>query len=366
MAQGFLQVPGVDYFDMFAPIAKLPSIQLVLAMADAEDLELHLIDIKGAYLTGKLMGCEVILMQQPPGSENLVCQLQKTMYGLKQSGRCWYQKLVEIMLTHLGFSQCDVDQAIFFRCEEWALIVDTNIQLTTVQSPSTTAKIAQMHDIPYHKAVRLLMYAALRTRPDIAFAVQTVSRFLTKPGPAHWEAVKRIFRYLKGSMELWLSYRMAKMDLTEYTDADGSMAEDRHAISGYVFLIHSSAISWSAKQQEIIALSMTEAEYVTITHASKEALWLHSLLFQIFNFDLNSTTLFSDNKSAIELMKDHQYHSRTKHIDIRFHFIQYIVEDGSICLIYCPMDDMIADALTKALPSMKAKHFASQFGLMAP
>ena len=145
------------------------------------------------------------------------------------------------------------------------------------------------------------------------------------------------------------------------------MAEDGHEISGYGFLIHrAGAVSWSAKRQEIIALSTTEAEYVAITHASKEALWLHSLLSQIFNFDLDSTTLFSDNKSAIELTKDHQYHARTKHIDIRFHFIRYIVEDGSIRLIYCPTDDMITDALTKALPSMKAKHFASQFGLMAP
>ena len=89
------------------------------------------------------------------------------------------------------------------------------------------------------------------------------------------------------------------MKLTGYTDADGSMSEDRHAISGYAFLIHGGAVSWSANRQEIIALSTTEAEYVAITHATKEALWLHSLILQLFNLDLNSTTLFSDNKSAI-------------------------------------------------------------------
>src|ERR1700735_3486515 len=108
------------------------------------------------------------------------------------------------------------------------------------------------------------MYAVLGTRPDIAFAVQTVPRFSTKPGPAHWEAVKQIFRYLKGTSDLWLSYGMKNMKLTGYTDADGSMAEDRHAISGYAFLTHSGAVSWSAKWQEIIALSTTEAEYVAI------------------------------------------------------------------------------------------------------
>ena len=156
---------------------------------------------------------------------------------------------------------------------------------------------------------------------------------------------------------------MTKMKLTGYTDADGSMAEDRHAISGYAFLIHGGAVSWSAKRQEIIALSTTEAEYVAITHAAKEALWLRSLILQLFELKLDSTTLFSDNQSAIELTKDHQYHARLKHIDICFHFIPYIVEDGSIRLIYCPTNDMIADTLTKALPSAKVKHFAAEFGL---
>ena len=241
--------------------------------------------------------------------------------------------------------------------------MDTSIWLTTAQSPSTTADFAQMHDIPYREAVGSLMYAALGTCPDIAFVVQTVSQFSTKPGPAHWEAVKRIFRYLKGTTELWLSYGMKKMELTGYSDADGNMAEDRHAISGYAFLIHGGTISWSAKRQDIIALSTTEAEYVAITHAAKEAIWLRLLIFQLFQLKLEPTTLFSDNKSAIELTKDHQYHPHTKHIDIRFHFIHYIVEDSSIRLIYCPTNDMIADTLTKALPSTKVNHFASEFGL---
>ena len=121
--------------------------------------------------------------------------------------------------------------------------MDTNVRLTTTQSPSTMAEFAQMHDIPYREAVGSLIYAALGTRPDIAFAIQTVSRFSTKPGPAHWEAVKRIFRYLKGTSELWLSYGMKNGKLTGYTDADGSMAEDRHVISRYAFLIHGGAVS---------------------------------------------------------------------------------------------------------------------------
>ena len=220
-----------------------------------------------------------------------------------------------------------------------------------------------MRNVPYREAVGLLMYAALGTRPDIAFAVQTVSCFSIRPGIAHWEAVKKIFRYLKGTKNLWLTYGGGKKEVIGYADADGSMAEDRHVISGYTFLLNGGAVSWSAKRQEIIALSTTEAEYVAATHAAKEALWLRSFISQIFDVEISPLTLFSDNQSAIALTQDHQYHARTKHIDIRFHFIRWIIEEGKLKLIYCPTHNMVADTLTKVLPSAKVKHFASELGL---
>jgi hypothetical protein len=135
---------------------------------------------------------------------------------------------------------------------------------------------------------------------------------------------------------------------------------------GYAFLIDGGAVSWNSKQQEIIVLSTTEGEYVAATHAAKEAIWLRSFTSEVFGTTLEPTTIFSDNKSAIALSKDHQYHARTKHIDIRYHFIRWIIEDGQIRLIYCPTEDMLADTLTKPLPNVKAKHFASEMGLRAP
>ena len=120
---------------------------------------------------------------------------------------------------------------------------------------------------------------------------------------------------------------------------------------------------WNSKQQEIIVLSTTEGEYVAATQAAKEALWLRSFTNDVFGLELAPTALFSDNKSAIALSKDHQYHARTKHIDIRFHFIRWIIENGAIRLIYCPTEDMLTDTLTKPLPSVKEKHFASELGL---
>src|SRR5271168_2704740 len=453
VAQGFSQVPGVDYFDTFAPVARLASIRTVLAFAAAEDYETGQIDIKGAYLNGELTSDEVIFMRQPPGYEEVgadgrkrVMRLRKTLYGLKQAGRRWYHKLVEIM-SKLGFSRCGGDQAVFFRrCEttnvllivlvhvddcsivgktkaliarfkveiakfveitdmgelHWILGIevrrireerkillsqksyidsilrrynfddlkpvstpmDPNTRLTSAQSPSTTEELGAMRNIPYHEAVGSLMYATLGTRPDICFAVQTVSRFNSKPGLAHWEAVKRIFRYLKGTKELWLGYGGVARELVGFVDADGSMGEDRRAISGYAFIINGGAVSWSAKRQEIISLSTTESEYGAATYAAKEALWLRQLILQLFGILLPATPLFCDNQSAIALAKEHQYHARTKHIDVRFHFIRWIIEDGKLRLIYCPTDEMVADVLTKALVSTKVKHFASELGLV--
>ena len=423
-------------------------IRTVLAIAAAENLKIHQIDIKGAYLNGELTNDEKIYMKQPPGypvSSNLgeVCRLKKSLYGLKQAGRRWYQKLVEIM-EKLGFKRCDVDQAVFYRRMGSTLIIvlvhvddctiagtsislilrfkieiakyvtitdlgelhwilgievkcvrerrtihlsqrsyinsmlrrygfedlkpvslpmEASIRLTSAQSPTTTQQIAHMRNIPYQEAVGSLTYVSLGTRPDITYAVQTVSRFSKNPEEAHWEAVKRIFRYLKGTKEFWLTYGGPQKELKGYADADGSMAEDRHVISGYAFLLRGGAISWAAKRQEIVSLSTTESEYVAVTHASKEAIWLQSLITQLFNIQLQPTTLFSDNQSAIVLTMDHQYHPRTKHIDIWFHFIQWIIDKGSIRLIYCPTEDMLADSLTKALPSPKVKHFATELGL---
>jgi len=162
-----------------------------------------------------------------------------------------------------------------------------------------------------------------------------------------------------------LSYGGDGKELTGYADADGNMPEDRHTISGYAFLLHGGAVSWTTKRQEIISLSTMESEYVAATYTAKEALWLRSLISQIFDTTLTLTMLFSDNQSAIALTKDHQYHTRTKHIDIRFHFIRWIIENGTLQLIYCPTDNMVADTLMKALPSPKVKHFAAELGLVS-
>ena len=241
--------------------------------------------------------------------------------------------------------------------------MEPSTKLHSGQSPSTGTEFTAMRHIPYREAIGSLMYASLGTHPDISYAVTTVSRFSSNPRPAHWDAVRRIYHYLLGTKDLKLTFGGVEKVLVGYADADGSMGEDRQAISGYVFLIDGGAVSWSSKCQEIISLSTTKSEYMAATHAAKEALWLHSFIGELFTPLAESITLFSDNQSAIALTKDHQYHARTKHIDIRFHFIHWIIEEGKLCLIYCPTANMVADTLMKALPSPKVKHFAVELGL---
>jgi len=389
-------------------------------------------------------------MCQLPGYADLnyphwVCHLRKTLYGLKQSGCRWYQQLVEILVTKLGFKQCEVDQAVFIKQEGMSLMIivvhvddctitattltlitaikcelsrfvevtdlgelhwllgievtqnreectlallqqtyidailhhfnfnelkpismpmEPSMKLSTSQLLSTTAEYAAMQNILYQKAVGSLMYAVPRTWPDILYAVSQVSHFSSNHGQVHWDTIWQIYRHLLGMKNLQLIYGGGEKELARYTDTDGSVMEDHCAISGYAFLIDGGAISWSSKHQEIVSLSMTESEYVGVTHATKEALWLCMLTSSLFTPLLQPTTLFSDNQSAIALVKDHQYHTCTKHIiDVHFHFIRWIIDDSKIQLIYCPTGDMVTNIFTKALPLLKVKHFTVELGL---
>ena len=196
--------------------------------------------------------------------------------------------------------------------------------------------------------------------------MSVLSHYLNNPGLVHWAAVKRVFAYLAGTVNLALMFGGTELDLEGYTDADGSMDEDRKAMSGYAFLMDGGVVLWNAKKQEIIALSTTEAEYVAATHAAKEGLWLCTFMNQVFGEVTGPLTLHLDNQSVIVLTRDHQYHACTKHIDIRFPFIRWIIEDGKMKLVYCPTEEMVADIMTKALPSVKVKHFTAALGLSWP
>jgi hypothetical protein len=168
--------------------------------------------------------------------------------------------------------------------------------------------------------------------------------------------VKHVFHYLAGTKDLQLTYGGEWHDLIRYMDTDGALQPHRHAISGHAFLIDGRAISWSSKKQELVTLSTAKAEYVMAMHTAKEAIWLHHLIGELFPNSLTLTMLFCDNQAMLKLAINDNYCVRTKHIDIRYHFIHQVIKSGDITIIYCPTDDMTADILTKALPSWKVTH----------
>ena len=217
----------------------------------------------------------------------------------------------------------------------------------------------------YQAMVGSLLYLSTRTRPDIAYAVGSVARFCAKPTKEHWTGVKRILRYLKGTANFGLLYTQdASPDCFGYCDADwAGDVGDRKSTSGYVFLQGGAAITWKSSKQSCVALSTAEAEYVALCAAAQEAVWLQQLASDLLNKNIRATTILEDNQSAICMAKNQQSHRRTKHIEIKYHFIRDLVEAGRIKLIYCPSEKMVADMLTKGLPIFQFENLRGLLGM---
>lgn len=238
-------------------------------------------------------------------------------------------------------------------CNPVSTPVDIGTKLTGEMAPKTEAEREEMRQVPYQQAVGKLLFAAQVSRPDIQFAVNMVSRFNKNPGRAHWNAVKRIMRYIRGTVGMKLTYRRGdSLGLHGFCDADwASDGTDRKSVTGYVYKMQGGAISWMSKKQATVALSTTEAEYMAMSTATQEAIWLRNLNNELFGAQCKQIVVYGDNKSALLLSeKPTTFHSRTKHIDIRYHFIRDNVSDGTIKFIHTPTDNMTADILTKAVP----------------
>lgn len=453
VAKGFTQVQGVDYFETFSPTAKLASLRTIFSIAARYDWEIQVFDYSAAFLNGVFSEDEEIFMEQAPeyqnGNPNEVIRLQKTIYGLKQSSRKWYEKLTGD-LAKLGIHPLASDHAVYqvvrgdkfavlaihiddstitgnslalieeiqeeiacmFKitklgnidwllgmevkrdrkkrtlsisqktyidsllrkfhmenCKAVAVPLDPTVQLSREQCPKDESEILEMRSIPYRELIGGLVWLATATRPDLAFTVCVLSRFVDNPGQAHWNAAKRVLQYLKGTRTHALTYSAtdATLGMRIFADADGMSIENRKAVSGYAFIMNGAAISWASKQQEIISLSTTEAEYIVLTFTSKEAIWFRAFFAELFGPITFPTVIYNDNQSAIALAHAElgQYHARTKHIDIRYHFIRSKIQDGTLEVTYCLTAEMTADVLTKALPAIKFKPLIAAMGLIS-
>ena len=201
----------------------------------------------------------------------------------------------------------------------------------------------------FRSLIGSLMYAAVCTRPDITYHVIALARHMQEPAESHWNAAKRILRYLKGTRDQGLTYGKGSTDLIGYCDSDwaGDVAT-RRSTTGYCFLIAGAAVSWTSKLQNTVALSASEAEYMAASAAVQEAIYLRGVLKDIGE-QSGPTVLREDNQGCIELVKNPVYHTRTKHIDVRYHFVRERFAGGEILMEYCPTRDQLADCLTKPL-----------------
>jgi hypothetical protein len=214
-----------------------------------------------------------------------------------------------------------------------------------------------------------LMYLAHGTRPDIAYATQKLAQYTKDPKPVHWTAVKRIFRYLKGTREYALTYGGLSAeefteDLNVYCDADWASDADRKSISGYVFVLAGGAVAWSAKKQSTVALSTAEAEYTAATHCAKQVLWYRSLFEELELYVPKTSTIFTDNQAAVSIAHHPEFYSRTKHIDISLHFLRDLVQNGTLDMVYIKTEDNLADLFTKGLPRIVHQDLTYEVGLL--
>eukprot|EP00253_Pinus_taeda_P009712 PITA_09712 len=357
----------------------METVRAVLSIAAQNKWKVYQMDVKSAFLIGVLK--DEVYIEQPlgyekKGQERKVCRLKKTFYGLKQAPRAWYSRIDSYLLEN-EFDKSEGEPTVYIK-EKDGIEVDQNengifisqakyvnevlgrfnmqeckTSITPTVMGLKLSKEDGNNDFDpslYKRIVGSLMYLTA-TRPDIMFAVSLISRFMERTKEAHWQATKRILRYVKGTKRLGILYTTSECsNLIGYTDSDwAGSVDDWKSTSGYVFHMGSGAISWISKKQPIVALSTAKAEYVAATAAACRAVSMRRMLRSLGQEHVKATVIFCDNSSAIALSKNSVSHKRTKHIDTRFHYIRELVSNGEIVLEHCRTQEQFADILTKPL-----------------
>lgn len=265
-----------------------------------------------------------------------------------------------IMLTQKTYIREILQRFGMEECKPSSTPLDAGAKLTTTD-PWAAADGAKP---PYRELVGALLYLSVATRPDIAHAASSLSQFNENFGKVHWIAAKRVLRYLKGTADIGITFRRGQTSIEGYVDADwAGSTHDRRSFTGYAFIMNEGCISWDSRKQRTVALSSTEAEYMALSEAAKEAVYLRRLLLELGE-EVDVIKLSNDNVGAQKLASNAIYHARTKHIDIRHHFVREIVESKQIELHHIASEKMPADVLTKALTKFKHEGCVELLGLI--
>jgi len=441
VAGGHKQRQGIEYDQVFSPVARYDSIRILLAIAAQYNMQVVQFDIKCAYIYGDID--KIVYMKQPLGfvdktRPDLVCRLQRSLYGCKQSGRCWNQKFVTVM-EGLGFKQINPDTCVFttnidgipvylclyvddglimsssdkaikhvtdnlrakFEIKEGPVneFVGMQISQDRIKRTITVSQTNYIHrllkrfgmseakpigtpmdpgtqlikpdkdklepHLPFKQAVGALLFAATVSRPDIAFAVGQVSRYMSRFDQSHWMSVKQIMRYLHGTSNYSLVYsaKGKELQVTGYTDADFAGCQDtRRSTTGFTFLINGTAVTWSSQRQSIVSLSSTESEYLALGTGVKDAIWVSNFLDEL-GYTCKPLPILIDNRSAIQLASNPEFHRRTKYLDVRHHFVRETVKRGIISITYIPTEENVSDIFTKNLTKARLSKLRAMLGV---
>ncbi|GJT07452.1 retrovirus-related pol polyprotein from transposon TNT 1-94 [Tanacetum coccineum] len=399
VAQGYNQQEGIDYDETYAPVARLESIRILLAYACALDFKLFQMDVKSAFLNGFIN--EEVYVAQPPGfidfeKPDHVYKLKKALYGLKQAPKAWYDRLKAFLIKHeykigmvdntlftkkkssnLIIVQIYVDDIIFGStcqdmCDEFAKIMHDEFEMSMMGELNffLGLQIKQMEDGIFFNQSKyikemLKKFGLEDSKPMKTPIVCLCARFQEAPKTSHLEAVKRIFRYIKGTTHLGLWYpKGTGIETVVYADSDhAGDYVDRKSTSGICTFVGCCLTSWFSKKQTALAISTTEAEYISAGKACQQALWMKQALID-YDVRLDDVPIMCDNKGAIDLSKNPVQHSRTKHIEIRHHFLRDNVQKGHISIEKVLSADNIADILTKPLKRKSFNYIRLGLGMM--
>ncbi|GKE29644.1 putative ribonuclease H-like domain-containing protein, partial [Tanacetum coccineum] len=340
-AFGYRQEEGIDYDEVFAPMARIEAIKIFLAFASYMEFIVYHMDVKSAFLYGTID--EEVYVSQPPGFVDpkfpkKVYKVVKALYGLYQAPKAWYATLSTFLLKS-RYKRGTIEKTFFIKKDKND-ICESSVWFT----PSSQSLDEEAVDVDVHlyrSMIGSLMYLTA-SRPDIMFAVCTCFRFQVTPKTSHLHDVKRIFRYLKGKPKLGLWYpRESSFDLEAYSDNDYARANlDRKSTTGGCQFLGRRLISWQCKKQTIMATSTTEAEYVAAANYCGQVLWIQNQLLD-YGFNFINTKIYIDNESTIYIVKNPVFHSKTKHIKIRHHFIMDAYEKKLIQVLKIHTDENI-------------------------
>ncbi|GKA75458.1 retrovirus-related pol polyprotein from transposon RE1, partial [Tanacetum coccineum] len=400
VVRGFNQKKGLDYKHAFSPVAKLATVRVLVALAIAKQWSLHQLDVNNAFLHGYID--EEIYMLPPEGYHK-----SKHDYSLfvKSSGQDFTAVLVyvdDMLITgnsnseiiclkasldykftikdlglakyFLGIEICKTQHGTHLNQMKYIFDLLSDAGLTGAK-PATFPLLTQLKlsldkgtllsdESSYRRLVGRLLYLTM-TWPDISYAVQHLSQFVSAPKDVHMQAATHLLKYLKGTISKGLFYPIQPhLQITGFSDADwASCLMTRRSLTGYCIFLGHSLVSWKTKKQPTVSRSSTEAEYRSMASTTCELLWLSFLLKDLHIEVKLPITLFCDNKSAEQLAANPCFHDRTKHLAIDCHFFRDKVQDGFLQTAFIPTHLQLADIMTKALGQDQHSFLADKLGL---